>query len=225
MKHFLRAVLMIGVPVALFGGDSSPGKIDPAFAALHKEALEELREVGRPTDDTHTALNEAVDALVSGLEGADRIEVFQGLPREIWNGSEFAPGKKPEACREIAGQWFYPKPQAVEARDLPALKRMLKSGLMERWGGMKLCGGFHADYALAITKGRSVFYLPTCLGCHEARLIRETGPAGGNPATADFRVTVDVSDAGYSPWAKWLEAYRREQPAVASKPPVVPAGK
>lgn len=222
MKHFLRTVLMIGVSVSLFGADPLPSQapqhsstINPreSFVQLEKDEVEMLLEVGRPKDDTHTAINEAVGALIAGLEGADRIEVFRGLPREIWNGSEFEPGKKPEACREIAGQWFYAEPRSVEPKDLPELKRMFKNGLVERWRGLKLCGGFHADYALVVTKGKTTFYIPTCLGCHEARLIRETPPAGSNPATPDFRVLVDLGNEMVQPWVKWLNAYDKERRA------------
>jgi hypothetical protein len=39
-----------------------------------------------------------------------------------------------------------------------------------RYGGEKLCGGFHPDWCIEFKNGDDVYQVHVCFGCHEARL-------------------------------------------------------
>jgi len=169
-------------------------------------------------DDTGKDFEPAVTALAEALGTAERVEIFEGLPNPSGERDSFAEEKRAKGCREIAGEWFYAKPQEARLADILELQRLTAGGFFRPRQGLKLCGGFHADYALALIDGKNTHYVFFCLGCHEAKIIGETQPFAAGLFPDDFRLTTDLKPEFFDSWRARLTAYRKERPALVGLP-------
>jgi hypothetical protein len=170
--------------------------------------------------DSGIGFEEAVTTLADTLGTAERIEIYEGLPSPFGERELFENQKRSKDCRQIAGEWFYAKPKQAELGDSLALQRLLAAHLFQPWGGMKLCGVFHADFAVALTTGKKTLNVFFCFGCHEARILSEIQPFAGDLHANDFRLTTDLKENLFVEWRTRLLAYRKERPVHA----IVPSG-
>ena len=125
----------------------------------------------------------------------------------------FKKERQTKICRQIADEWFYSLPQEVKFEHILALQRLVDSGLFRPWSGLKFCGGFHADWAVAIPTGKSTLYMLFCFGCHEAKIIREGKPFAADLRTTDFQLTTDLNNKYFEELRALLAAYRKQRPA------------
>lgn len=154
MKTFLGGLAAVGIcAVTAFAADSA-----------------------RPVSAVHTAV---MAELTATIKGARQIAVFEGVPRD--KQKELVAAEQARSQNGVAlydarlieghhGQWFYPKGRAITpdvAADL--LKSVLDAAAPYR--GLKLCGGFHADYALQWGGPTGLYEVQVCFGCGELRLI------------------------------------------------------
>lgn len=193
MKPFWMVILLLGLSAKLVGSELAP-------------------------DDTGIGFTEAVTVLDAALGKADKVEIYEGLPNPFGEDKLVESEKRVKDCREIAGQWFYARPQEGRVELLPELLRLTEARLFQPWRGMKLCGGFHADYAVAITTGRKTLHVLFCFGCHEAKIVRESEPFTADLKTVDFRITTDLDNKLFAELRTLLAPYRKERPAFTSKP-------
>jgi hypothetical protein len=161
---------------------------------------------------------QGITALLQAVVSADRVEVYEGLPRPLDEARLFAREKSAKPCRQISDQWFYAKPEAAKVALAPDLRRLIEDHLFQPWSGAKFCGGFHADYAAAFITGRRTFYVLFCFGSHEARILSENEPFSAGLKTVDVRLTTDLNDKSIAAVRELLEVYRKERPRPSSRP-------
>lgn len=102
------------------------------------------------------------------LDSPTLAEMYEGLPHPYWDKAGFARELWTTSNQSIAGHRFYKK----LARPSPEVQAVLLDVLnrkesFEPYPGPKMCGGYHADFAVRLeSHGKSTWFL-VCLGCHE----------------------------------------------------------
>ena len=181
-----------------------------AFAAVPAApAAPSAKPDGRPGADSDAALVRALAALRHASSVAEQVDVFEGLPHPFEKQALEAEKKK--RTRTFDGEWFYAaaQPMSMDARD--ELHSLLGNSMFKPYGGMKLCGGFHADYAIrwSWSRGANSTLLLLCFGCAEARVI------------AQGSMQADLTPQGWEKFKRLLAAFHQERPERA-KPAQTP---
>lgn len=123
--------------------------IGTAFAGLSKPA----------------AITDVKD-LQEALTTADKVEVYEGLPHQMFDADLLKKELKRKDIIKIGEYPFYsPAKTAMNSSDLRAVLSSSKSILP--FSGEKLCGGFHPDYCVAWTRENQISHALICFGCHE----------------------------------------------------------
>lgn len=201
----------IGCAVGLFvaallpHGWSADGKSAPGAGAFEQTSSRAAMADAFPNPQAaRAACERAVSALRHAMASADTVEVFEGLPHPFERDALAA--EKQKATRQLDDQLFYASPQPVSAERRAELESWIGADAFVPYRGLKLCGGFHADYAVRWTwdQGRSSTVLLLCFGCGEARVL------------AGARDTTDLAGSGKA-LQSFFGAFRKERPA--RKPP------
>lgn len=135
------------------------------------KVVEHLERDSLVKEKTRTFL--LVPAAVKFIEGAEKIAVFEGLPHQ-----EETDLLRQEIARvdetRIGGFAFYPHAQDLNEKDEPSVRKHLRvfEGL-QPFHLLKMCGGFHPDYAIRFTKGEEHCDILLCLGCGDARILHD----------------------------------------------------
>ena len=182
----------------------------------------------KPDGDTNIGFEEATVALSLAAKQSGKFTVYEGLPH-FFEGREFVENEirtKPTVL--IDENWFYLPSQVMPAGDRSILQQLFLTGGFKPWHGVKLCGGFHADYAVSFESGGSNGYLVLfCFGCHEARILRMLPDSPKSQGAPGFRLTVDLTEDGYKSLQEFFKKYRKERPPMPgpkskAKPPGPP---
>lgn len=180
-----------------------------------------------PEGDTDIGHAEATTALALAVARADKFTVHEGLPHPF-EGKEVVQNEILLKRTELLDrEWFYVPAQPVPEKDAEKLRRLLANGLFEPWRGVKFCGGFHADYAVSFVADGVTWQVLICFGCHEARILRLPPKARIAQGMAGFRLTTDLTKAGFRELDELFKAYRRQrppppEPRTKTKTPVKP---
>lgn len=145
------------------------------------------------------------------IREAEQIELLEGLPH---------PSSEPrlrelEVARvkpvDIAGELFYPEPLPAAPEAIAELARLTTDlrgyktppfPLPKHY--VKLCGGFHADFALLWkTKAATVVTALVCFGCSEIRFLYRT-----------WTLTVDFTNERDRELFKTFRPLRRQRPVA-----------
>lgn len=178
--------------------------------------------------DTSITFPEATGALARAGPLADKFTIYEGLPHSF-EGKAFVENEiRTKLIILFDENWFYLPSQKMLPEDQTDLQRLFGAGLFKPWRGVKFCGGFHGDYAVSFESVGSTYRVLICFGCHEARILR-LPPDGPNPqGVTKFRLTTDLTDAGYQELRELFKKYRQQRPpmpdpkAKAVKPPGPP---
>lgn len=137
---------------------------------------------------------------------ADRITVYEGLPHPMYEEEEFRRELQAKATVQLHGFPFYREPLALKQGDVETLRGLLGTeGSYMPYGGEKMCGGFHPDYAVEWTNGRGVDHCLICFGCSEARVY---GPRGGT----FYNLRDEGGDRDPMKLLVLLKVYRKNRP-------------
>jgi hypothetical protein len=181
----LRLVLVLSL---VGGGGEAVGQRDVTFGAVKVLPGSGLGPQA-PFDSTVAAIDAA----------AKSAQLFEGLPhpfeRELLESEQ-----KRAATRRLHGELFYEKAQAVPS-DAAEKLRVAMNDAVRPYRGMKLCGGFHADYAITWQTGRATYAALVCFGCSEIKLHVPGG-----------ELTADMSAEGAKALRLLLEPFRKERP-------------
>ena len=85
-----------------------------------------------------------------------------------------------EDALKLRGEWLidgvpFMKTGTVD-RDTEVLRVLLrKEGALTPWGGEKMCGGFHPDFAITWKVEERDVSLMVCFTCHEAIFVSSAG--------------------------------------------------
>ena len=184
MKYLTLIFLLGGLALNLRGGSSAPG-------------------------DTNIPFEAATGILGYSLAQAQRVEIYEGLPREQ-AGSDIK--KNLDTCRQIAGQWVYSVPEEIRPKHAMKLQHLLDEGLFQPWREGKLGGGFHADYVIGVPRPKDTLYVLVCFECQEARIVREGSPFAADPRSPDFRLTTGLNSKNFEELRSLLTGYHQTQP-------------
>lgn len=145
------------------------------------------------------------DWILELLGTGDTQEVMEGLPHEMFERGLFESESKRTKTVRVAGSLFYERLLPVTVPHVGVIEEVLKEPTtLVPYGGPKLCGGFHADYAMRWKRGDEVLMSAlVCFGCHEVLFIRGEEKAG---------VFFDLSKESYEGLRSVLRTYRQERP-------------
>lgn len=115
------------------------------------------------------SLNHEFENLEELLPGEPVLaEMRGGLPHPFHDKSEFARELWKSSNQSIHGYRFYQRPERPSAAVVAVLVGVLADKRsFVAYGGPKMCGGYHADFAVRLEScGESNWFL-VCLGCEE----------------------------------------------------------
>ena len=104
---------------------------------------------------------------VQGLRHADRMILHEGLPHHE-EAELLATEKRTKSTRVLHGFPFYREALEVASTDDTEIRRLLgDTRSFEKSEGVRLCGGFHPDYAIEWRYQDGTFRMLICFGCEE----------------------------------------------------------
>jgi hypothetical protein len=137
-----------------------------------------------------------------------RVILFEGMPHPMLEKKLLAQEVSKNAEIQIDGQKFYKRPQTLQPADqIELLSLISKQSSHVPSVLMKLCGGFHADYALRWKVNGGTNTVLLCFGCHEMVII-----------TSNFKLSTDISNDAYSRLKMLLSKYHQLRPATELLP-------
>ena len=117
-------------------------------------------------------LSRVIDSLDSGAQ----LKIYRGIPRDKFSEAREALGSGNDGNKRYMrryGAFFYSPSEVPERNDAKEILAMVKKPQTFReFGGIKLCGGFHPNFALVWTKDEITVELHVCLTCHEIKLFQ-----------------------------------------------------
>lgn len=136
---------------------------------------------------------------------ADTIIVYEGLPHPTWDREVFQSESKRRDLIRFAGYTFYAKPLGISPADERKLTEIaLRREAHVSFGGYKLCGGYHPDYAVIWKRGDEVSGSLICFGCHEWKNFTPVG-----------RLYEDIEQSAYKDLQTVLSKYSINRPKRA----------
>jgi hypothetical protein len=109
-----------------------------------------------------------VTGFLSAVALADEVLVYEGLPHQMWDRDLYRHELARSDLVRFHGYPFYAKPLAVTAEEKKALTAIAqRKDAHVPYGGAKLCGGYHPDYAIVWTRAGQQSGSLICFGCHE----------------------------------------------------------
>lgn len=143
-------------------------------------------------------------AFAQATQAAEKVVVFEGLPHPVSERELLAEEKRTKDWWRLHGESFYSAKQTLTVEQRKRLQGVERS--IAPWSGMKLCGGFHADYAVAWLGKFGVYEMLACFSCGEVRLY---GP--------QMELTGDLKGETAESLRTFLREFQRERPTAAVK--------
>lgn len=146
------------------------------------------------------------------------VALFEGLPHPYFEEKLRVIELSTHESLDIQGEKFYPEKRAFTRDDAEKVFKLLNTKSTYEptmWG--KLCGGFHADYAIQWKRDDGVTTVLLCLGCGE---IRITGPK--------IKLVSDIALNQVPRLREILFRYRKYRPttkylnSLSATPPIPP---
>lgn len=192
-------LVAIGLVALAVGRDSEP------VGAPGVAPLEDPDDVVFSRSGLHDPNADPVDAarpLVLAIRGADAMSLYEGLPHQRSEREALASERRSKPVVELDGYPFYAEPLELRADDGARLTEILgAAATILPWSGVKLCGGYHPDYALEWRRGEQRYRAHLCFGCEEVKLH---GPG--------IALYYDLSESAVQAlWAR-LRGYRNNRP-------------
>ena len=204
-----RAFLLLGFAATAGGARAaepagSYGLVDAkVFAGPNEREARTVEEGFIPPASSPAEFAKAFARVAGEISRAKTLIIFEGHPRLRDPAAAVAERTKKASFSRV-GEWFYATPLRVSDDVMQALRRLVLDGTkMAR--GVKLCGGFHADFLLRWEGPAGTTDALLCFGCHEVKIVG-TGDA----------VYGDVADEQLKKVRSVLKAFLGGEAAVAS---------
>jgi hypothetical protein len=137
------------------------------------------------------------------LKSSQEVVIFEGLPHQGWERELLKSEIRSKETLKLHGFHFYSRQLEPSVDDNRALVGALSAdgGIVE-WAGMKMCGGYHPDYAVRWTDSTGItFEALICFGCHEIKLYGD-----------GLQLYADLNDDIYRSLKEILAGYERQRP-------------
>ena len=116
---------------------------------------------------------EAASEFRAAIAKAPSIQLYEGLPHQLFEGDLFVQESSREDVIKIGGYPFYTPSLLLE--DSSILRQLIGDPKnIETFSGEKLCGGFHPDYCVSWQLDGKVFQVLICFNCQEI-IFHKTG--------------------------------------------------
>lgn len=138
--------------------------------------------------------------LLEGLTNAKDLKLYEGLPGR-GPGSQLAKERTEKKTTKLHGFDFYLPPLEPQAEAAEEIDRLARDAASYSVFRPKFCGGFHPDWALEWTEGKSRYRLLICFGCYEAQLF---GPKD--------ELWMDVKKEAFTRFETLLKKHRKQLP-------------
>ena len=147
-----------------------------------------------------------LQSLLTAAWKADKIVLLEGLPHPQWQTKLLAQELRTHETIRLQDFPFYLEPLSLTRHDTEDLLVIFHdpnsfSKKAEGPRGMKLCGGFHPDYALEFHVGADTYHALLCLGCAEIQVYSST-----------LSAYCDISKEAHTQFKLILEPYRKNRP-------------
>ena len=144
----------------------------------------------------------------NSLKAPREFVILEGLPHQGWESDLLKEEIAAKETIKIHGFHFYSHPLPPSEQDRIALiESMTQEGGIEEWAGMKLCGGYHPDYALQWRDSEGEWFEALiCFGCHEIKLYGE-----------GVQLYADLGEESYEELKKTLLPYGDQRPKREGK--------
>ena len=107
-------------------------------------------------------------ALRDALRRSKTVEVYEGLPHQMFERGLLEREMERDDVKQIDGFPFYTPAVAAEGRVLQELKVLISDEKTYlKYSGEKKCGGFHPDYTVQWRREENVYWVLICFGCEE----------------------------------------------------------
>lgn len=144
----------------------------------------------------------------TSIKAQKNLVIFEGLPHQGWEMDLLKSEIASKDTAKIHGFRFYSNALKPSAGDLEALVDAItnEGGIVE-WGGMKLCGGYHPDYAVQWNDSDgNTFEALICFGCHEIKLYGD-----------GVQLYADLNEETYNALKETLNSYGDQRPKPNSE--------
>lgn len=112
---------------------------------------------------------------VADIKSSRGLTLYEGLPHQFYEPEAYEQEKNKPTV-QLEGFPFYREPLELTKADRQALKDLIGDpGSLKAYSGEKKCGGFHPDYAVEWTDGKTSRYYLICFGCSEAKVSTFAG--------------------------------------------------
>ncbi len=191
MKMIIGLTLMVLLPALPSVGEDAVAEVG------HKPTLKKTKKIKA----SFAKLKPMV-----GIVGEDaKFTVYEGLPMYGGSFEGFDPALDPKTIVRRFGFLFHQTPLEIEAEDRKELKALVKDPKsFVKFGGFKLCGGFHPDFSIVFGSGDNAVEMHLCFGCHELKAYRK-----------GVEVYCDIPDGTYEELKKLLQKYQKPLPQPA----------
>lgn len=194
MRHLPFLFLALSLAVPLHAGMTVDQLIED-------RAAQYVARKQRQQDELHAA---TLPLFVSTAARAKAFTLREGLPHPGAEKNLHEAEKARVPVFTLHGETFYATPITPSRLDTEALRNLLsRPSAYLPYTGLKLCGGFHADYAIEWTVDDHAFSAFVCFTCHEIKLI-----------STDTTLRCDLPDTSLSTLAPLLKTYRSQRPAT-----------
>jgi hypothetical protein len=160
------ALCAIALLFVLTGAACKPGDADSSHGP------------GIPLTPLQVGEDARFDAAAAALRSCTDLTLREGLPHHLFERAAFDDERSAKSTEVRHGEFFYVAPIPIGVTDVEAIRAVLSdpSGFAERDPDeAKLCGGFHADYAVTWSASGAPYEMHVCFGSNEANLYTTSG--------------------------------------------------
>lgn len=151
---------------------------------------------------SYTRSFELYPAFAAGVRNSTGLTLYEGLPHPMYERDVAAKEIASKSIVELGEYGFYSEPLSLPESEVAELRALYCDGSTFRaFRGLKMCGGFHADYALVWENGADRIIVQICFSCHEMRTV-----------VGDKWLHCDIQQKAYDQFAAILKKYRKNRP-------------
>ena len=136
--------------------------------------LPDVEQSIRTIHDDAVSFARAYGALSAGVAPGNRLVLWEGVPR-YGDAAFLEQERRQRKTVSVKGELFFADSQVVSPDLAEKLRTAVFAATRVARGGMKFCGGFHADFLLKWEHATGETQALLCFGCNEVKIY---GPGG-----------------------------------------------